>query len=121
MLSDEEGGYSPGSAMRSVVGGAVLGLLLGFGALYLAMLSTGMGHGDYAAARALFPASMLLTLVEGSIGPLAIAVALVQFPFYGGLLGWSNARERYRPAVVVGVLHLIGVIICFSGVLPNFS
>ena len=117
MLSDDDSR----PATRAVAVGAGLGLLLGFGAIFLAMLSTGMGHGDYAAARALFPASMLLTLVEGSIGPLAMAVAFLQFPFYGGLLGWSAVREAYLPAVAVGLLHLLGVIICFSGALPNFS
>jgi|GraSoiStandDraft_46_1057282.scaffolds.fasta_scaffold354111_2 hypothetical protein len=121
MLSGENGREHSGSALRPVVTGAIIGVLLGFGAIFLALLSTGAGHGDYAAARALYPASMLLTLVEGSIGPLAKAVALLQFPFYGGLLGWAAARRVYLPAVGVGLLHLAGAIICFSGVLPNFS
>ena len=121
MLSGENGGDHPGPALRPVLIAAVIGLLPGFAAVFLALLSAGAGYGDYAAARGLFPASMLLTLVEGSIGPLAIAVALMQFPFYGCLLGWSVARNAYLAAVVVGLLHLAGAIICFSGVLPNFS
>ena len=121
MPAEEDGGYRPESVPRAVVAGAIIGLLLGFGAIFLAVLSSGAGHGDYAAARIFFPASMLLTLVEGSIGPLAIAVAFLQFPFYGALLGWTSARQAYLPAVMAGLLHLAGVVICFSGVLPNFS
>ncbi|MET1113051.1 MAG: hypothetical protein ABWX67_16155 [Allosphingosinicella sp.] len=64
---------------------------------------------------------MLLTLVEGSIGPLAAGAALLQFPLYGALLGWSRLRKSYGALIAVGLLHVVAAIVCFSGALPNFS
>ena len=104
-----------------VASGAAVGALLALPTLFLALMSSGAGHGDYVAARALFPAPMLLTLLEGSIGIISLAMAVLQFPFYGGLLGWTHARRSYRPAAIVGSLHLVATILCFSGALPYFS
>jgi hypothetical protein len=96
-------------------------MLVALPALGAAVLSAGAGHGGYAAARALFPLPMLLTLVEGSIGPLAGGLALVQFPLYGALLGWSRAHRSYGPLVALASLHLAAAIAGSSGLLPNFS
>jgi hypothetical protein len=109
------------TAVKAVVSGAALGLLLGFPALFAGIISAGAGHGDYVAARALFPVPMLLTLLEGSIGVLSAGLALLQFPIYGGLLGWTFVRKAYLPAAAVGSLHLVAAILCFAGALPNFS
>jgi hypothetical protein len=110
-----------GRVSRTVGAGIGLGALLTLPALFLAAASGGAGHGDYGLARALFPAPMLLTLLEGSIGAPSLGLAFLQFPAYGGLLGWAMARKNYLPAVVVASAHLIAVIICFPGALPNFS
>lgn len=110
-----------GTIARAIIGGLILGMLLGTLAVIAALVSAGVGHGDYVAARALFPVTMLLTLVEGQIGWLGIAVALVQFPFYGGLLGWARFREYYRPIWVAVGVHLVAAIACFTGLLPYFS
>jgi hypothetical protein len=101
--------------------GLALGVLAALPALLVAVMSAGAGHGEYVAARALFPASMLLTLIEGSIGPLAIAVGLLQFPLYGALMGWAIACEKIWLIAVVAFAHLAAVIFCFFGVLPDFS
>jgi hypothetical protein len=101
--------------------GASLGMLAALPALGIAVLSGGAGHGSYAAARALFPLPMLLTLVEGSIGPLAGGAALIQFPLYGALFGWSHSRKSYGALILLAVLHLAAAIACSSGLLPNFS
>jgi hypothetical protein len=90
-------------------------------ALGVAVLSAGAGHGSYGAARALFPLPMLLTLVEGSIGPISGGLALLQFPLYGALLGWCRLHEWYGALILAAFLHLAATVICFSGVLPNFS
>ena len=108
---------------------AVFAILLGiaFGAfvealaLFLAIVSGGAGHGDYVAARLLFPFSMLLTLVEGSIGTLATITGLLQFPAYGTLLGWSIWRESYGAIIAVASLQVAAAVICFTGILPGFS
>ena len=102
--------------------GLVVGLLVEIPTLMLAIGSAGAGHGDYAVARALFPASMLLTLLEGdTIGAISITVGLLQFPIYGLVVAWCVIRRNYVPAVVITFLHTIAAIICFSGTLPSFS
>jgi hypothetical protein len=106
---------------NSVVVGFASGVLVAVPAVVAAVASGGAGHGDYVAARALFPAPMLLTLLEGGrIGAFSIVVGLLQFPVYGTLLGWSIARRNYLPAVVVTLAHIIAATVCFAGTLPNF-
>lgn len=91
-------------------------------AIVIAILSGGLGHGDYAAARALFPVPMLLTLLQNdTIGVLSIGLGVLQFPIFGALLGWCVERKSYFPAVVVILAHVIAASICFAGTLPNFS
>ena len=64
---------------------------------------------------------MLLTLAEGSIGPWSGGSALLQFPLYGALLGWSRARRSFGALIGVAALHLAAAAACFAGLLPNFS
>ena len=105
-----------------VVVGAVVGVLIELPALYAAIVSGGAGHGQYVAARALFPVPMVMTYYEGDrIGLLSISLALVQFPFYGGLIGWALARKAYVAIVAVVAIHLVAASLCFSGAVPNFS
>ncbi|WP_157218713.1 hypothetical protein [Flavisphingomonas formosensis] len=108
------------NAWLGILCGAGIGTLMMGPAIFAAIMSGGAGHGSYIAARALFPFSMLLTLLEGSIGPVSIAVGLLQFPLYGALIGWAVAMRTTRPAVLIFV-HLIAALACFSGLLPNFS
>lgn len=110
------------SAGVPVAVGFAVGLVVEVVALFLAMLSGGAGHGDYAAARALFPVPMLTTLLEGdTIGPLSMTLALAQFPLIGALIGYCLALRRRAPVIAVGVLHLVAMVLAFSGVIPNFS
>src|SRR4051794_38935680 len=100
-------GLGSKSVSRAVVAGVALGALFALPSILAAVFSSGAGHGHYFAARALFPVSMLLTLLEGRIGGFSIGVALLQFPIYGGLLGWAIARKNYSPAAMVAAVHLI--------------
>ena len=110
------------STTNTVVVGLASGVLVAVPAAMAAVASGGAGHGDYVAARALFPAPMLSTLLEGgTVGAFSIAVGLLQFPIYGALLGWSIARKNYLPAVVVTLAHIIAASVCFAGALPNLS
>jgi hypothetical protein len=117
--------HTRGGLRRSfgpVVFGTVAGVLIELPAIFAAVGSAGAGHGDYVEARVLFPVPMLLTQYQGgTIGMLSISVALLQFPFYGGLLCWTLVRKAYAPLVAVGLLHLVTAFICFAGVLPSFS
>jgi hypothetical protein len=105
----------------AILAGIASGALIELPALLAAVMSAGAGYGHYAAARILFPFSMLLTLVEGSIGPFSLSIGLIQFPLYGALLGWSMRRKSYRAAILVALLHLVAVTACFTGLLPYFS
>ena len=102
--------------------GLVSGVLVALPAIAAAVISGGAGHGDYVAARGLFPTPMLLTLLEGDrIGAISIGVGLLQFPIYGALIGWSVVRRNNRPVVVIALAHMIAALVCFTGTLPNFS
>lgn len=116
-------GYEPPARnpVFAVLTGVVFGALIALPALLVAAVSGGAGHGDYFAARLVFPFSMLLTLVEESIGVVSLSVALLQFPLYGALIGWIVSRRSYRPAIAMALLHLVAAIACFPGVIPNFS
>jgi hypothetical protein len=84
-------------------------------------MSGGAGHGSYIAARVLFPFSMLLTLVEGSIGPIAIGVALLEFPLYGALIGRTAASKTTPTLFWLAAAHAVAALACFSGMLGDFS
>ena len=109
------------TASAAIAGGLALGAIVALPALGAAILSAGAGHGDYAAARALFPAPMLLTRIEGQIGLLTAGAALLQFPLYGALIGWSRRRGSYAAAAIAASLHLAAAVACFAGALPDFS
>jgi hypothetical protein len=109
-------------AIKAVSAGLAAGVLLALPALLAAIASAGAGHGHYVAARALFPAPMLLTLLQHHrIGAASITVALLQFPLYGALLGWSVARRKYLAAGIVAAVHGLAAALCFSGWVANFS
>ncbi len=64
---------------------------------------------------------MLLTRLGGEIGPVVIAVGLLQFPIYGLLVGRAVALQTATPFVLLTTAHLFAVLICFSVLLPGFS
>ena len=110
------------STGKAVAVGLVSGLLIAAPALWTAILSGGAGHGQYLAARALFPIPMLLTLLQNEqIGPVSIVAALAQFPAYGAFVGWANLRERRVPLIALALAHVAAAAACFAGTLPNFS
>ena len=109
-----------GSIGRLVLGTTV-GAFVGILALFLAFISAGAGHGDYIAARALFPVPMLTTLAESdSIGPVSMALGLGQFPLYGAFVGLFSKRIVIT-VCALAALHIIAALVAFSGALPNFS
>lgn len=104
----------------------LLGVVVGFFAIVLAMASGGAGHGHYVFARALFPLPMLITRVtHDTIELPSMAIAILQFPVYGIALGWAiSDHKRLAAWLIVGALllaHLAAAMVCFSGFVPNFS
>lgn len=101
-----------------------LGLLLGLCAtpvaMFLAIYSSGAGHGDYVLARILYPIPMLTTvLTDRTITPFAIVLALIQFPAYGAFIGRSGSG--FASSLALGAFHGLAALAAFSGVLSAFS
>ena len=72
----------------------------------------------------LFPVPMLMTLITGdTISNLSIGTALVQFPLYGVVFGGLTHGAQDWPRTVLAVvgIHLLAVLACFGGAVPNFS
>ncbi len=109
-----------GPPSRAALWGTLFGMVVTLPALFLAVLSSGAGHGDYLFARALFPWPMLVTL-DQEIGVPALVMALVQFPVFGFVAGRAMAREKYGALIAIAALHIVGVALCFSRAIPNFS
>ncbi len=82
--------------------------------LFLALLSGGVGHGDYLWAKILFPYSMLSTLPFESLTTASIILAIIQFPLYGVALGLANRRQKIgHVAIALIIIHIFAVIIFF--------
>jgi hypothetical protein len=96
-----------------IVAGALLGALVGAAALFAAILSGGAGHGDYFAARALFPIPAILA--DGSIGAISLVLALIQFPLYGSLVAFCCKRRSFGLILGLGAFHTLAAITVFAG------
>jgi hypothetical protein len=111
-------------ALTGLFGGIALGFAITIPAALLAVSSAGLGHGDYALARLLFPHPMLLTrLTQNQFPPSLVVLAVAQFPFYGALIGVS-LPWKHRCQVIAGIVlaaHLLAAAACFAGLIPNFS
>lgn len=115
---EDQGKIDP--ARKAALIGAMAGGLLTLPSLFVAFLSSGGGHGDYQFARVLFPLPMLLTF-NVSINPLSLIAALAQCPVYGWIVSRALARSEWKLAAAALALHAVAMILCFSGLLPNFS
>lgn len=105
-----------------VIAGVLIGCVVTVPAVGAAIVSGGVGHGHYTAARLLFPIPMLLTrLTDGHIGLLAGGLVLFQFPFCGGVLAWWSGRRAAQAAGIIVAAHAAAALACFAGAVPNFS
>ncbi len=96
--------------MRGVAAAAV-GALVELGALLVAVVAAGTGHGTYLPAKLLFPYSLALTAFAHSIdGPL-IALALLQYPIYA-LVAVANRNRHWVPGAIVA-LHVVAIVAAF--------
>lgn len=111
-----------GWRVGQMVAGGVIGAIIIYPAISAAVISGGMGHGHYTAARALFPVPMLLTLwTDNHISDLSIVLAFIQFPLYGVLVGATPPRKMWVTWSLILAVHLMAAFVCFSGYIPNFS
>ena len=102
--------------MSWTVKGILLGMILTPACFFLAMLSAGAGHGNYILAKLLYPFPILATLVGDVRIP--IALAFLQFPAYGALVGYARTQGAKWYVMVAGVLHLVAVVATFLAEVP---
>ena len=75
--------------------------------LLLGVISAGAGHGNYLQAKLFFPITMLSALPFQRITDPFIVLAIVQYPFYGVILGFANLRRRLAiTAIELAIFHL---------------
>jgi hypothetical protein len=86
----------------------IAGVLFGVLAALVAVGAAGAGHGTYVPAAVLFPYTMFFSVFVGSIAPVLVALALVQYPAYGALV--ALVRSSARVWFVLGGLHAVSVI-----------
>jgi hypothetical protein len=80
----------------------------------IGILFTGAGHGSYLLAAVLFPTAMISREI-------IIAVAILQFPVYGAILGFANYRNKLTlAAIILAIFHVLLVLLIFGTVL-DFS
>jgi hypothetical protein len=112
-----------GVRANKVITGIGIGVLVTPVAVFLAVASGGAGHGHYEFARLFFPYTMLLTrLPDDTITLPLMVLALAQFPLYGAIIGLAASKARTALAVILLLsVHTVAVVLCFSGMIPNFS
>jgi hypothetical protein len=96
--------------------------------LFAAAVSTGAGHGSYAAAIVLYPVSIVILALFAGVASndafttqifqtismvLVVSIAILQFPFYGFILSYAKLKESWWLTVGVGIiyLHLVGILL----------
>src|SRR5438067_468792 len=72
--------------------------------------AAGAGHGSYLPAVVLFPFTMLSTLITTTISPFGMALALLQFPIYGFVIGKAPVELRLRLGAALAVIHCACVV-----------
>jgi hypothetical protein len=104
----------------------IVGILITPVLLFMAAVSTGAGHGSYAAAIVLYPLSIVIMVLFAGVAPsdafatqtiqtismvLIIGLAILQFPLYGFVLSYARLKNRWWLTVGAGIiyLHLFGI------------
>ena len=104
----------------------IVGTLITPVLLFTAAVSTGAGHGSYAAAIVLYPLSIVIMVLFAGIAPgdafatqtiqtismaLIIGLAILQFPLYGFVLSYARLKNKWWLTVGAGIiyLHLFGI------------
>jgi hypothetical protein len=98
-----------------------MGMVVSIPLTLLAVASAGAGHGNYLWAKVFFPFTMLSTAVFQSITTFFLAVAVIQFPIYGLLIGrCARQRKALMASGVILSVHLIAIGLAFYYSSRNF-
>jgi hypothetical protein len=98
-----------GTEMKTWLVGLLVGLALDAMAMFFVVGAAGAGHGTYVPAAICFPFAMAISALMGTIHPALVAVAVVQFPFYGVLIGL--AANLTRRVTLLACIHAGSVFI----------
>ncbi|WP_269525990.1 hypothetical protein [Coraliomargarita parva] len=102
------------SLISATTAGTLVGILVTPVALLLSIMSAGAGHGNYLAAKFLYPYSMVSTYFFESIMLPFVVLAFVQYPVYGCLFGRAYVAKKERFAAwSVCVLHVVCVVLLY--------
>ncbi|HEV8067436.1 MAG TPA: hypothetical protein VGP76_06855 [Planctomycetaceae bacterium] len=95
--------------------GLLIGALITPVTLFLAIASTGAGHGDYKFFRIFYPVEILLMSGEQSrFGfEMVVVLAAAQFPAYFGIIGAFKGRFRALVTCLIAVIHSLAMYLCF--------
>lgn len=83
--------------------GMLTGSAVGAVAILVVVGAAGAGHGTYVPAALCFPFTMAISALEKTIHPASVALALIQFPTYGLLIGCA-AKPSSR-AFLLACVH----------------
>ena len=79
--------------------------------LFIGLISSGVGHGDYFLAKILFPYTMLSTAAFDRVEPPFVFLTFIQYPVYGVVIGLANVRRKLLiSGGVLAVIHVLAVI-----------
>jgi hypothetical protein len=83
-------------------------------ALIVSVLAAAGGHGTYAPAKVMFPYTMALTGVTGSITPVLVGLAFIQYPALA-LAMWTlrGASTRQWRWLGLSAVHLLAIVAAF--------
>ena len=95
--------------MRRLLAWTAAGFVVGAIATFVAVGAAAAGHGEYVPGALLFPFTMLLAVGVGTIAPPLVVLALMQYPFYGLVVGASKHSQRTL-LYVLGV-HIMAAIL----------
>ncbi len=100
----------------------IVSTVVGVLALAFAFLFAGAGHGTYLPAKLLFPYTMLSTALLGLIPDALVAIAVVQFPIYGLILGLAAKTHNFGFAArLIAIIHVVFSFLCLLLIGENFS
>jgi hypothetical protein len=101
---------------------ALAGLVMECAAAIIALIAAAGGHGTYTLAKILFPYSLALTALTGSITAPLIVLALVQYPLYAcGPVVADDPDVRWRTGAMIVGAHVAAVVAAFVWADPAFS
>ena len=95
--------------------GLAIGVVLTLITMIIVMITAGVGHGSYKPATIFFPYTILLSMAASFLSWLFVALAFVQFPLYGWMIGRAlqPGRQRYALWLIPGA-HVIAVTITLT-------